>query len=121
MFLAIKTVEFDVWAGKRYITYFVQDDARFSLTGRTVKDILAFGVPSGKRRVFESTGQIRRSLKSVSRESILANVTFSNGWINYDMVTYGKSPRLGKFSNYEVVDLVGGVVYSLSDVISGTV
>jgi len=119
MFLAIKTKDFDVWAGKRYITYFVQDDSRFSLTGKTVKDILAFGVPPDKRRVFESTEQIRRSLKSVSKESILANVTFANGRINYDMVTYGTS--LGEFSNYEVVDLVGGAVYGLSDVISGAV
>jgi hypothetical protein len=99
-----------IWAGKRDITYFVSDDNDFVLRGTSPTSKHPFGVAQNSRRIFGSTDEIRRSLAQVSKETIWVN----NGFVK----TLGSGKNLGKFSNYEVHNLVSGVIHPLDDVMN---
>jgi hypothetical protein len=118
MVFSIKLTECDVWVGKRNISYFITDDSAFTFMSKTQKDISIFGVPQKRRRLFSSTDEIRRSLRSINKESISQIVNLPYG-IQYEILTRGNS--LGKFSNFVVVDLTNDKTYPLDDVISGLI
>lgn len=107
---AIKLTGHDVWAGKRDITWFVCDDQGFVLHRRYPDGVLPFGVPATRRRIFGSSDEIRRSLRRAAKETVVNNYGI------FGLVGSGITP--GKFSNYEVHDLVTGVVHPLDDVMS---
>ncbi len=121
MFFAIKLKDFDVWLGKKNISYFITDDAYFTLKPEkeTMKCVLRFGVSEKQRRVFSSTDEIRRSLKCCNKETVVKTLPPSSVMLNLEVLTKGNS--LGKFSNFVVVDLTNDKTYSLDDVISGIV
>lgn len=105
----IKLREEDLWAPAKNITYFVKDDADFALRGWTVANILGWGVPASRRRLFNTTDQIRAALRRISRETV---------WVGGPWVMcLGSGKAMGTFSHYEVVDLVQGVTHSLDDVL----
>ena len=68
-----------------------------------------FGVPAKRRRVYNSTEEIRRVLATVSKETVLHP---PNAFISF--LASGANP--GSFSLYEVHDLANGTVHSLEDV-----
>jgi len=115
---SIKLSDCDVWAGKRDISYFVMDDSYFTLKKKDINIVLNFGVTSKRKRVFSSTDQIRRSLRSCKKETVSNSVVLSPKF-KCEVLTQGNS--LGKFSNYVVVDLTNDNEYSLDDVLNGLV
>jgi len=126
MIFAIKLKDFDVWLGKKNVSYFITDDAYFTLKPEkeTMKCVLRFGVPEKQRRVFSSTDEIRRSLNRYNKETVVKPIVFPNGFncqslLNREVLAKGNS--VGKFSNFVVVDSINNKTYSLDDVISGLV
>ena len=115
MFFAIKLKDFDVWLGKKNLSYFITDDAYFALRPekKSMQLVLQMGVPEKRRRVFSSTDEIRRSLRCCNKETVVKTIP------PFEVLTKGDS--LGKFSNYVVVDLVNDNEYSLDDVLSGII
>ena len=105
---AIKMKEEDIWLGMKDTTYFVRDDASIKL-GARIDNIKVFGVPRARRRIFETTDQIRRSLAQASKET----VTIDHGF--FSLMANNKK-KTGSFSLYEVHDLTNGTVHSLEDV-----
>jgi hypothetical protein len=118
MFFAIKLKNFDVWLGKKNLSYFIEDDSYFALTKQGVEVVLFAGVVEKRRRVFSSTDQIRRSLNRVNKETVVKPIVLLNS-LNSEILTKGNS--LGKFSNFVVVNLTNDETYPLDDVISGIV
>ena len=122
MFFAIKLKDFDVWLGKKNLSYFITDDAYFTLRPEkeSMQCVLRMGVSEKQRRVFSSTDEIRRSLRCCKKETVVKTIPFfSPVQLNFEVLSKGNS--LGKFSNYVVVDLTNDNEYSLDDVLSGLV
>ena len=123
MLFAIKLKDFDVWLGKKDLSYFITDDAYFTLRPEkeSMQCVLRMGVPEKRRRVFSSTDEIRRSLRCCNKETVAKIIPPSSSTVmlNFEVLTKGDS--LGKFSNYVVVDLVNDNEYSLDDVLNGLV
>ena len=123
MFFAIKLKDFDVWLGKKNVSYFITDDAYFMLRPEkeTMQGVLRMGVPEKRRRVFSSTDEIRRSLRCCNKETVAKIISppFSTVMLNLEVLTKGDS--LGKFSKFVVVDLTNDNKYSLDDVLSGII
>jgi len=123
MFFAIKLKDFDLWLGKKNLSYFITDDACFTLKPEkeTMECVLRMGVSEKRRRVFSSTDEIRRSLNRCNKETVVKPIVLSPNSImlNCEILTQGNS--LGKFSNYVVVDLTNDNEYSLDDVIRGLI
>lgn len=119
MFFAIKLKDFDVWLGKKNLSYFITDDAYFTLRPekKSMECVLMMGVSEKQRRVFSSTDQIRRSLRCCNKETVAKTFPFSSVMLN--ILVEGNS--LGKFSNFIVVDLINNNEYSLDDVLNGLV
>mgnify|MGYP006271811807 CR=1 FL=1 len=126
MFFSIKLKDFDVWLGKKNLSYFITDDAYF--THRPEKEsmecVLRMGVDEKRKRVFSSTNEIRRSLNRCKKETVVKPIVFPPGvsnqvMLNCEILTQGNS--LGKFSNYVVVSLTDDKTYSLDDVLSGLI
>jgi len=118
-FFAIKLKDFDVWLGKKNLSYFIRDDGYFNLTKSKVDSILYFGVAEKRKRIFSSTDQVRRSLRSCNKETIVTTIPPSASMLSLTVLVKGDS--LGKFSNYFVLDLTNNKTYSLNDVINGLV
>jgi hypothetical protein len=114
VFFSIKLKEYNVWAGKRDISYFVRDDSFFAITNQSVSSILIYGADDKRRRVFSSMDEIRRSFRGIKKETVLKTVNLPFN-LTAEVVTQGKN--LGKFSNYVVVDLTNGKTYRLDDVL----
>jgi hypothetical protein len=122
MFFAIKLKDFDVWLGKKNLSYFITDDAYFTLRleKESMQFVLRMGVFEKQRRVFSSTDEIRRSLNRCNKETVVKTLLLlSPVMLNFEVLSQGNS--LGKFSNYVVVDLTNDNEYSLDDVLSGLV
>ena len=117
MFFAIKLKDFDVWLGKKNLSYFITDDAYFTL--KPMECVLMFGVSEKRRRVFSSTDEIRRSLRCCNKETVVKILPASPVLLNFEVLVQGNS--LGKFSKFVVVDLTNDKTYPLDDVISGLV
>lgn len=116
---SIKLIDCDIWVGKKNISYFIKDDSYFTFTKQNnTEKVSCFGVPPKRKRTFSSTDQIRRSLRSLNKETVVKSIVLDNG-ITCDVLVEGNS--LGKFSNYVIVDLVNGDEYSLDDVLSGLI
>jgi hypothetical protein len=115
MFFAIKFKDFNVWLGKKHLSYFITDDEYFTFCPekKSMQLVLNMGVPEKRRRVFSSTDEIRRSLRCCNKETVVKTIP------PFEVLTKGDS--LGKFSNYVVVDLVNDNEYSLDDVLNGLV
>jgi hypothetical protein len=126
MFFAIKLKDFDVWLGKKNLSYFITDDAYFTFRPEkeSMECVLRMGVSEKQRRVFSSTDEMRRSLNRCNKETVVKPIVFPNGFncqtlLNCEVLTKGNS--FGKFSNFVVVDLTNDKTYPLDDVISGLV
>ena len=119
MFFSIKLKDFDVWAGKKHISYFVRDNSYFILTKQNIQSVLVFGVTSKRKRVFSSTDEIRRSLRCCNKETVVKTLPLSPVMLNCEVLAQGNS--FGKFSNFVAVDLTNDKIYPLDDVISGLV
>jgi hypothetical protein len=119
MFFSIKLKDFDLWLGKKNLSYFITDDARFTLTKQSVESVFYAGVDEKRRRVFSSTVEIRRSLNRYNKETVVKSIVLPQIMLNYEVLTQGNS--FGKFSNFVVVDLTNDKTYPLDDVISGLV
>jgi hypothetical protein len=121
MFFAIKLKDFDLWLGKKNLSYFITDDARFTLKPEkeTMECVLGMGVAEKRRRVFSSTDEIRRSLRCCNKETVVKTLPASPVLLNFKVLVQGNS--LGKFSKFVVVDLTNDKTYPLDDVISGLV
>jgi hypothetical protein len=118
---AIKVVGQDIWAGKKDITWFVASDSAINFRTKNLgKPALyfntQFGVPMKRRRIFSSTDEIRRSLQRVTKESVVVSGNTQSVFGTIELIADG--PNLGIFSNYEVVEITTGSVYSLDDVLS---
>lgn len=111
---AIKAVGHDIWAPQSCTDCFVIDDVGLSLNQKInnlqFSFYLNFGVPRSQRRIFNSTTEIRRSLRFVSKETIFKSDGF--------FATFEQSKKFGRFSRYEVVELSSGTVHALDDVFS---
>ena len=118
MFFAIKLKDFDVWLGKKNLSYFIADDTLLAHNKRKVESVLYAGVVEKRKRVFSSTDEIRRSLNRCNKETVVTPFVLPNG-LNCEILTQGNS--LGKFSNFVVVDLTNDKTYPLDDVIRGLV
>ena len=124
MFFAIKLKDFDVWLGKKNLSYFITDDALFALRNEKVESVLYAGVVEKRKRVFSSTDEIRRSLNCCKKETVAKPIVYPPGVSNQVMlnaVVLTKGNSLGKFSNFVVVDLTNDKTYPLDDVIRGLV
>jgi len=123
MFFAIKLKDFDVWLGKKNLSYFITDDARFTLEPEkeTMECVLRFGVSEKRRRVFSSTDEIRRSLRCCNKETVVKPIVLppNSIMLNRQVLIQGNS--FGKFSKFVVVELTNDKTYPLDDVISGLV
>ncbi len=120
MAFSIKLTKYDVWLGKRNLSYFITDDSYLTLAPEnTIKLVLKMGVSEKQRRLFSSTDEIRRSLRCCNKETIVKTIPHSSSMFNLEILARGNS--LGKFSNFVVVDLTNDITYSLDDVISGLV
>ena len=122
MFFAIKLKDFDVWLGKKNLSYFIADDAYFTLRPEkeSMQCVLRMGVSEKQRRVFSSTDEIRRSLRCCNKETVVKTLPLlSPVMLNCEVLSQGNS--LGKFSNFVAVDLTNDNEYSLDDVLSGLV
>ena len=122
MFFAIKLKDFDVWLGKKNLSYFITDDAYFTLRPEkeSMQCVLRMVVSEKQRRVFSSNDEICRSLSRVDKETVVKTLLLlSPVMLNFEVLSQGNS--LGKFSNYVVVDLTNDNEYSLDDVLSGLV
>ena len=115
MSFAIKLKDFNIWLGKKNLSYFITDDAYFALRPgkKSMQCVLSMGFPEKRRRVFSSTDEIRRSLRCCNKETVVKTIP------PFEVLTKGRS--LGKFSNYVVVDLVNGNEYSLDNVLSSII
>jgi hypothetical protein len=111
---AIKLKDTNVWAGKKNITYFIRDDADLNIRGAQNVQVEPFGVPAKRRRIYDSTEQIRRSLATISKETVIYPLNSPIGFL-----VHGTNPA--KFSLYEVHDLTNGTVHSLEDVFNKTI
>jgi hypothetical protein len=120
MFFAIKLKDFDLWLGKKNLSYFITDDAYFTLKPekKTMECVLRIGVSEKRRRVFSSTDEIRRSLRCCNKETVVKPIVLSI-MLNCEILTRGNS--LGKFSKFVVVDLTNDKTYPLDDVIRGLI
>jgi len=118
-FFAIKLKDFDVWLGKKNLSYFIRDDGYFNLTKSKVNSILYCGVAKKRKRIFSSTDEVRRSLRSCNKETIVTTIPPSAFVPQLTVLAEGKF--IGKFSNYVVIDLTNNKTYSLDDVINGLV
>ncbi len=121
MFFAIKLKDFDVWLGKKNLSYFITDDAYFTLCPEkeSMQCVLRMGVSEKQRRVFSSTDEIRRSLRCCNKETVVKTLPPSQVMLNFVVLAQGDC--LGKFSNYVVVNLTNDNEYSLDDVLNGLV
>jgi hypothetical protein len=118
MSFSIKLKDFDVWLGKKNLSYFITDDAYFTLAKKGIETVLYAGVVEKRRRVFSTTDEIRRSLNRCNKETVIKPIVLLNS-LNCEVLTKGNS--FGKFSNFVVVDLTNDKTYPLDDVISGLV
>ena len=121
MFFSIKLKDFDVWLGKKNLSYFITDDAYFTLRPEkeSMQCVLRMGVSEKQRRVFSSTDEIRRSLRCCNKETVVKTLPLSPVMLNCEVLAQGNS--FGKFSNFVAVDLTNDKIYPLDDVISGLV
>ena len=121
MSFSIKLKDFDVWLGKKHLSYFITDDAYFTLRPEkeSMQFVLRMGVSEKQRRVFSSTDEIRRSLRSYKKETVVKTLPISSVILNHEVLVKGDS--LGTFSNFVAVDLANDNEYSLDDVLNGLV
>jgi hypothetical protein len=123
MFFAIKLKDFDVWLGKKNLSFFITDDAYFTLRPEkeSMQCVLRMGVSEKQRRVFSSTDEIRRSLSRFNKETVAKPIVLppNSVMLNREILTKGNS--LGKFSNFVAVDFTNDKIYPLDDVISGLI
>lgn len=117
-FFSIRLKDYNIWLGKRNLSYFITDDDYFIHRPGEEQRIREYGVSAKYKRVFLSTDDIRRSLRSVNKQTILQTVQSNNGFV-FELLARGKS--LGTFSRYVVVDLTDNKAYSLDDVIQGVI
>jgi len=123
MFFAIKLKDFDLWLGKKNLSYFIADDAYFTICPEkeSMECVLRMGVYEKQRRVFSSTDEIRRSLNRCNKETVVKPIVLppNSIMLNCEVLTQGNS--LGKFSKFVVVDLTNDKTYPLDDVIRGLI
>jgi hypothetical protein len=126
MSFAIKLKDFDVWLGKKNLSYFITDDAYFTLRPEKeiMKSVLRMGVSEKQKKVFSSTDAIRRSLRGCNKETVVKPIVFPPGFANQVLLNthiLAKGNSFGKFSNFVVVNLINNKTYSLDDVIGGLI
>jgi hypothetical protein len=121
MLFSIKLKDFDVWLGKKNLSYFITDDEYFTLKPEkeSMEFVLRMGVSEKQRRVFSSTDEIRRSLRCCNKETVVKTLHHSPVMLNLEVLTQGNS--FGKFSNFVVVDLTNDITHPLDDVIRGLI
>jgi len=123
MFFAIKLKDFDVWLGKKNLSYFITDDAYFTIRPEkeSMEGVLRMGVSEKRRRVFSSTDEIRRSLSRFNKETVVKPIVLlpNSLMLNCEILTKGNS--FGKFSNFVAVDLNNDKTYPLDDVVRGLI
>jgi hypothetical protein len=118
-FFSIRLKEHNTWLGKRNLSYFILDDDYFVYRPKVDKTIGEFGVTEKYRRVFSSTDEIRRSLRTINRQTVSQTVQTQTHGFTLELLARGKS--LGTFSRYVVVDLADNKAYPLDDVIQGVI
>ena len=122
MSFSIKLKDFDLWLGKKNLSYFITDDAYFTLRPEkeSMECVLRMGVDEKQRRVFSSTDEMRRSLNRRNKETVVKTLPpLSPVMLNREVLTQGNS--FGKFSNFVVVDLTNDKTHPLDDVIRGLI
>jgi len=121
MSFAIKLKDLDVWLGKKNLSYFITDDAYFTLRPEkeSMQCVLRMGVSEKQQRVFSSTDEIRRSLRCCNKETVVKSLPLSPVMLNREVLVKGNS--FGTFSNFVAVDLINDNEYSLDDVLNGLV
>lgn len=114
---SIRVVGTDLWLGKKNLTYFFFDDSYLNLLSKSINDVefKHWAVAYKGRRIFSTTDEIRRSMGSIMKETVIGTFTLDNG-IKYETLIKN-GPNRATYSNYEVVDLVNNRVYPLDDVL----